>query len=1112
MINDDFIGYLFDSIFDLLIYEKPNCYKITSLYTVYEEALAYLLRSDMQIFTNDYAKTAYIASKYRIAKPLIRKLKQLAVAKNNITKGRKTVASNSEAEQYALALATVIELVFDEVMPDKLKALIGTPELEFPKEDETPVSSIECLRVYFDSVIEKIGSDAVKIKLYDDFENSYSVVLYPPWAELANFSKKGSAINLINFIKKGENELVANNDSLAVFEPDYLFDVTEIAECSGSRGITYFPYLLKKFAENKVSAPMVLGNLVNFIFDELIDDLGVDFETALKRAYHAKPLQLIALSATQPDGFAGLRRELASQFQNLKNNVAKFINYEKSVEPSFISPKYGLQGRLDLLLESDSSDEGSEKSIIELKSGKAPLSAVYVEHKDYHSGTVKKYDSGVWVNHLAQVTCYNLVLDAAFPNRSGFSAIFYSKDIFNPIRNVPNIPESKQEVIASRNRLMAIELGFNRGNHQLLENLTRDNIAEKYNQSRVDEFERTYSRMSDMEKSYFHGFITFISREIYCSKIGMRLGGDTNKGFSGLWLDSIGEKEQKYSIISELKLNKEKSDFEANHLYFEKSNRFKLASFRKGDICLLYKLDREGYGNPVGDSLLKGIIREISDTHVLVSLRNKLAKSFFSAELWALEYDFVDSGNKVLFNALYRLFSGDERMKRLVLGVDAPRSTADNFEPYSYLNDVQKEIFSLAISADDYFLIQGPPGTGKTSYMLRSLVQFYFENTQQNILIAAYTNRAVDEICSSLTRLSDNFPFLRLGSKDSSDFKEFMPAYLAEDIKFGELSLRISQTRVFVATVSFLNSNSEIFDIKNFDVAIIDEASQIIEPQIVGVLSRVKKFILIGDEKQLPAVVVQLPELHACKNESLNNLELYSFAGSLFERLVHLAIKNNWRNAYSMLCYQARMHSDIMTLANELFYGNKLESIQISKAYDDVIAANPFLNKVFAGKRIAFIDVPTEPKAKINGTEAGLAADISRQLYNSLSSAGVDPSIGVIAPFRAQCALIQDFLDEDLKPRITVDTVERYQGSERDVILFSATANYDFMLDRISSVSDLNGERVDRKLNVAITRAKEYLVIIGNSRVLSTGEVYSKMIALLRDKSNFINIDTIYNT
>ena len=143
--------------------------------------------------------------------------------------------------------------------------------------------------------------------------------------------------------------------------------------------------------------------------------------------------------------------------------------------------------------------------------------------------------------------------------------------------------------------------------------------------------------------------------------------------------------------------------------------------------------------------------------------------------------------------------------------------------------------------------------------MLAETVKYLLKNTKQNILLLAYTNRAVDEICEAIHSFAEN-DYLRLGSRYSCDsrFDGRMFSVVTEKVeKRKELKEIIYRHRIFISTVATIVNRPLILKLKKFDTAVIDEASQILEPLLVGLLPSFRRFILIGDHKQLPAVVMQ---------------------------------------------------------------------------------------------------------------------------------------------------------------------------------------------------------------------------------------------------------------
>jgi superfamily I DNA and/or RNA helicase len=445
-----------------------------------------------------------------------------------------------------------------------------------------------------------------------------------------------------------------------------------------------------------------------------------------------------------------------------------------------------------------------------------------------------------------------------------------------------------------------------------------------------------------------------------------------------------------------------------------------------------------------------------------------------------------------------------------------------------------EKIVLKAKQAKDYFILLGPPGTGKTSIALKSMVKEFYSDSNTNILLLSYTNRAVDEICSSISQIDPAIDFIRIGSEYSSE-KRFHHRLLQNVIKDcskrEEVKNVLIQHRVYVATVASLSGKLELLQLKQFQVAIIDEASQILEPQLIGILSAkhqsnqnaIEKFILIGDQKQLPAIVVQGPQSSIVKDETLIQAGITDRRISLFERLFRYHENNLQSNHWAMLTKQGRMHPDISRFINHEFYNGLLEIVPVHhqeqtifwEKYDN----NHFLQNIIANRRIAFLCSTKHSKDKSfkkNTHEANLAVQLLLNIYQmyTLNEKKFDPnfSVGIITPYRSQIALIRHLIHQLNIPeleQITVDTVERYQGSQRDIIIYSFCVNHAQQLDLLSNIYVENGNNIDRKLNVALTRAREQMYIIGNPYFLERNVIFNQLILQLKEEKNFIEFEEL---
>jgi DNA replication ATP-dependent helicase Dna2 len=335
---------------------------------------------------------------------------------------------------------------------------------------------------------------------------------------------------------------------------------------------------------------------------------------------------------------------------------------------------------------------------------------------------------------------------------------------------------------------------------------------------------------------------------------------------------------------------------------------------------------------------------------------------------------------------------------------------------------------------------------------------------------------------------------------------------LMEGKSIEEIRALLGNMRIIVSTISSLLKTPELLAIKRFGTVIIDEASQVVEPQLCGLLTKFPRCILIGDEKQLPAVVVQPERGTFTSDAELNEAGFYDLRVSLFERLLTRCKAQGWEQAYGIISRQGRMHQDLMRFPNETFYNGVLTPLAAWQSedifpYDKVeynteTALPQEILKRITQKRLTFWSSEPEQQTKVHEQEAMRAAALAQYFREELGDKFHGGSIGIITPFRAQIAAIHRYLANELRETVSVDTVERYQGSEREIIIISFAVNYPAQVRSIQSLS-FDGT-VDRKLNVALTRARQKLVVLGCSEVLQKQDIFAKFIGFVRDSGGFI--------
>ncbi|MDZ4746819.1 MAG: DEAD/DEAH box helicase, partial [bacterium] len=480
---------------------------------------------------------------------------------------------------------------------------------------------------------------------------------------------------------------------------------------------------------------------------------------------------------------------------------------------------------------------------------------------------------------------------------------------------------------------------------------------------------------------------------------------------------------------------------------------------------------------------------------------------------WVVEQDASDTTLKRTYGCVAMWMRAPSAKRQMLLGQLRPvfedyqdRSGSRNSIPHARrahalhdsirradsIRDEQRDIINRALSARDFFLVQGPPGTGKTSTILRSIVTELLLRPEERLLVLAYTNRAADEICTVLRRYVGEGVLLRHGSRDGARGDDSVASLLAQHTP-SDAARILSECKCIVSTVSSAINQSDIFSFGDFTTAIVDEASQVLEPMLTGLLAQTGRFILIGDVCQLPAVVSQPADGLVVQAPMLRDICFTSLGMSMFERLHRVCVKNGWHDAYADLTHQGRMHKDVQAFPSNMFYGGRLEPLAPWQESSEpwITSSDNYLARVLE-TRATFIPIDdTDQQLR----EATLATRLAKQILVDAHTLGIEASIGIITPFRAQNNLVLQMLHDEERRHISVDTVERFQGSERDVIIYAVSAASMADMQGIASEITLaDGIVVDRKLNVALTRAKQHIIVIGNPRFLRASKSYDNLI------------------
>ena len=921
--------------------------------------------------------------------------------------------------------------------------------------------------------------------------------------------------------------------SFIVLEPDYLIDISSLAECFRDYGHHPGNYFLSRMQPIENARPLLLGNIANLFLDEWIHapNEDIDYRTCMQKAFRRYPIELAAC----PD----LRdREKERQFfddcklhfehiRETVNDAFHTAGYELDktdavLEPSYICEALGLQGRLDYM-------QRDMSSFIEMKSGKADEYAI--------RGKVEPKE-----NNKVQMLLYQAVLQYSMgmDHRKVKAYLLYTRyPLLYPSR--PSWAMVRR-VIDLRNRIVADEYGIQLHNNpeytaRKLEEINASTLNERglrgrfwetYLRPPIDRFQEKLQRLSAIEKSYFYAVYNFLTKELYTSKSG-DVDYEGRTGAASLWLSTLAEKCEAGEIIYNLRIRENhaadehkaylllvRSDFEEKELsetVADNDIQNVLPNFRQGDAIILYERNC-GTDNVTNKMVFKGNIEHLTDHEISIRLRaTQQNPSVLPADsLYAIEHDTMDTTFRSMYQGLYAYLSATQERRDLLLAQRPPKFDESLDSLVSQAKDDFTRVALKAQAAQDYFLLIGPPGTGKTSCALKKMVETFHADKGVQILLLSYTNRAVDEICKSLASIRPAVDFIRVGSELSCDETyrtHLIENELASCNRRSEVYERIRSCRIIVGTVAAISGKPELFRLKHFNVAIIDEATQILEPQLLGILcargeeggNAIDKFILIGDHKQLPAVVLQSSEQSAIYEESLMSIGLTNLKDSLFERLYRncTARQSSLTShpSYDMLCRQGRMHPEVALFANRAFYGGRLISVGLPHQLEDSDTVC----------RLAFypsIPEKTGTSTKINHSEARIVADLVARIYEDCRIDFDEArTLGIITPYRSQIALIKKeiaALGIPVLNRIMVDTVERFQGSERDVIIYSCCINSYFQLKFVSNLTEEDGTLIDRKLNVALTRARKQMFVTGVPKYLKSNPLYESLLNLMEYK------------
>ncbi len=521
---------------------------------------------------------------------------------------------------------------------------------------------------------------------------------------------------------------------------------------------------------------------------------------------------------------------------------------------------------------------------------------------------------------------------------------------------------------------------------------------------------------------------------------------------------------------------------------------------------------------------VNGVVNQVRDYDMLITLNANDTPDWAYQGKIGVQLLFDDNSYREMENALKTLLNDceqhTERLKTVLLGKEEAEFHPAKALSLPELNDSQNTAIQKVLQARDVAIIHGPPGTGKTTTVVQAIKATLQTETQ--ILVCAPSNAAVDLIAEKL--LQEGISVIRIGHpakvteemlsttldakitqheqyktlkelrRNAEEYKNmankykrhFGPAerkqrhmlrmearrlrgeadalagYIKEDIL----------TKAFVIASTLVGANNFALKHLRFDTVFIDEAAQGLEPACWIPILKARRVIFAGDHFQLPPTIKSFEAAKA------------GLATTLFEK----AIQRN--QADVLLSVQYRMNAQIMAFSNQQFYQNQLQA-------HDSVAAHTILPE---DAPIEFIDTAgcsfdeeqhPENKSTFNREEMTLLFKHLRHYTSTIEQLTPDetpPSIGIISPYKAQVSLLQEAFQEQepLRAKVHINTIDSFQGQERDIIYLS--------LVRSNSSGEIGFLADTRRMNVAMTRARKKLVIIGDSATIGQHPFYNDLL------------------
>ncbi len=855
----------------------------------------------------------------------------------------------------------------------------------------------------------------------DESGKSHKFSIDDPWVE---FLKYLEPFDILLIEHVGGR---VDNRGFMVIEPHYLVAVTSVIDSITCPRKVYVKSLgADQLMDANIRKRVVEGNLLHDVFSKLVAT-DMDVESAIDSTLAHSELDLLHLQ---------IEKDEAHDYLQKDTGPLSGLSIRGDTELDCQNWHLGLHGKFDGI---------SGNQIIELKSSKIPQTTPWPSHNiqmNMYTQMMKK--RGVYTGSVLYINDgeMGLKLPTVFERNQSITARNYSylvltKRYTPPVLRGDKLKECRTCFVKEGCRKLCAGLGTQRDCQNCYHEFSCDKNLWSY---------QSLNYFSTFNSSLYAEEIGNIRESYTYSRVGIRDEKHRKKLL-----------ENGYAVETREKLSEKLID---GYYVSQFSQYSTIPRFRSGDRIRAYNI---GDTHDFVTLYYTAVILEINDESIILrsenSLPQKLAlvpaniSSVLRRSRFAVFQAVQQQQDSILMQIIVKSYS--EKKFKLE---DIKNTDTKIIDPLKMYNSDQEQAIRFSLSTPDIFLIQGPAGTGKTSVIIELVNQILKRG--KSVLCTAYTNMAVDNI--GLKLIENDLDFVRLGYEYSIS-TELRDHIISNRREYYSEVIQNKGGYVVLSTTSTIAR--DVFQDLRFDYVIIDEAAQMTEPDSIKPILLSEKAIFVGDHAQLQPII--------SSQEALDKgLQI-----SLFERLV-----NQFPNRYSLLSYQYRMNDEILSFPNHRFYEGKLKSASVEIGHK-MLNLPEKLQTIEKNNAYQVFSVSQESNGTISQINLAEIAIVIKILYDLIVLSELDPTeIGIITPFRAQVAKLRSFLPKSL---IKIDTVDRFQGSEKPVIIFSTITSLE-----VPILTD------ERRLNVALTRAQKLLTpIVTNPTITGKTSIIQELYA-----------------